>query len=427
MSIDVRVPTTGNAGEDAVVVDWSVGVGAQVSQGDVLVTLETAKATIEVEAPAEGEVLRILYEAGDEVPEHEVLAVLGQAGEVPEPGAAAPSAAPEPGPTTSVSESTSGSAHEEPAAGSGTATPSDAPRSSRESGPRHSASPRARLLAERNGIDLTSIVGSGPGGRIIVGDVLAAKRTPAAAPPAPAAVASAPAPAAPTPTDPDEVEIVPVRGARKVTAQRMHASLQETAQVTLTRYADASAMLAYAARLKEVAEARGAQRPGINELVLYATAKAVAAHPEANSTFDWDGIRRYRSVHLGFAVDTGQALLVPVVRGADGLTLAELTRQAREAIEKARTGKLTTPEMEGGTFTVSNLGGLGVHWFTPVLNPPQTCILGVGAAHRTHPDAPALLPLSLTFDHRALDGAAAATLLADIARSIESVDVLSAL
>ncbi|QJU54956.1 dihydrolipoamide acetyltransferase family protein [Herbiconiux sp. KACC 21604] len=419
MSIDVRVPTTGNAGEDAVIVDWNVRVGDQVSAGEVLVTLETAKSTIEVEAPEAGEVLRVLFDSGDEVPEHEVLAIIGAAGELPAEGDAGPTAAP--------------TAPAADAADPGATAPAEPTPAVVETAraDRHRASPRARLLAERNGIDLSTVTGSGPGGRIIVPDVLSAKRAtapaataaPEAAPVAPPRDAEVAAAAAPRDA---EFQLVPVRGARKVTAQRMHASLAGTAQVTLTRYADATAMLSYVKRLRTVTEAQGLPKINVNDVLLFATAKAVAKHPEANSVFDWDGIRQYRQVHLGFAVDTGQALLVPVIPNADALSISGVAAAAAASIEKARSGKLGTAEMEGGTFTVSNLGSLGVHWFTPVLNTPQSCILGVGAAHQSHPDAPSLLPLSLTFDHRALDGAAAAKALASIAEAIETVDVLSA-
>ncbi len=393
MSTDVRVPTTGNAGEDAVVLEWNVAVGAQVTAGDILVTLETAKATMEVDAPASGVVLKILYNEGDDAPEHGLLAVLGEPGEVVDDAQQAPDA---------------------PAAPAVAPAPEAAAPSARTA-----ASPRARVIAERNGIDLASVVGGGPGGRIIVSDVLRLKQETAVSAP----VAQAPVPA---PVAAAEFTVIPVRGARKVTAQRMQASLQNTAQLTLTRYADAGALLAYAARLRSVAEQGGGPRIGVNDLLLFATARAVVKHPAANSWFDWDGIKQFSAVNLGFAVDTGRALLVPVVRNADTLTLAGVAGAAKGLIERARAGTLTGDEMDGGTFTVSNLGGLGVHWFTPVLNPPQSGILGVGAVHRTSPDTPALLPLSLTFDHRSLDGAAAAALLADIAWAIENVDVLAA-
>jgi pyruvate dehydrogenase E2 component (dihydrolipoamide acetyltransferase) len=424
MSIDVRVPTTGNAGEDAVVLDWNVAVGAEVSVGDVLVTLETAKAVLEVEAPTSGVVLKILFQEGDEAPEHDVLAILGEPGESlsegapavsgpasdeDDPGTAAPAL---PSPSVVVAES------------QGLDQSATATEPSTNDG-RISASPRARIIAERNGVSLAGLIGSGPAGRIIIADVLRAKSSSSASTPTPPAAPPAVSPA-PMPVGVPAFTVVPVRGARKVTAQRMQASLRETAQLTLTRYATADTLLQYASRLKAVTEARGLPKIGVNDLLLFATARAVAKHPAANSWFDWDGIKQFTAVNLGFAVDTGAALLVPVISGADSLTLAGLSAAASDVIQKSREGKLSTQEMDGGTFTVSNLGGLGVHWFTPVLNPPQSCILGIGATHRSHPDGPSQLPLSLTFDHRALDGAAAAVLLADIAAAIETVDVLAA-
>ena len=293
---------------------------------------------------------------------------------------------------------------------------------------RHSASPRARKLAGEFGIDLSSLAGSGPMGRIIIADVVAAQDRATAEAPPERRGAPAPATADQIPSAPgDEFTVVPVRGARKITAQRMHASLSESAQLTLTRYAKAKPLLRYAKRLRQVTDATSRPRIGVNDLIMFATARAVARHPAANSWFDWEGIKQFAHVNLGFAVDTGHALLVPVIRFADTMTLSELSQAARTAIDKARVGTLTPGEMDGGTFTVSNLGSQGIHWFTPVLNPPQSCILGVGATHQAHPGAPSLLPLSLTFDHRAIDGVGAAALMADIARSIETVDVIAAL
>lgn len=415
MSIDVRVPTTGNAGEEAVVVEWNVAVGTRVSAGDVLVTLETAKATIDVEAPADGELLQIVHEAGAEVPEHEVLAIIGEAGEVvdgPVPPLSTQGELPDAATGAVPAGPATASAPVPAAAGARTDTP---------------ASPRARTLAGRNDISLAGLTGSGPGGRIIVSDVIAALADRRAT--GGGAVAD-PAPVATTPSAVDgdtPYDTVPVRGARKVTAQRMHASLQESAQLTLTRYADGSALLDWVARLRVETDRQGLPKVTVNDAVLYATARALATHPEANSAFSFDGIRQYRRVDLGFAVDTGAALLVPVIRGADTLGLGELAAESRRLIERAKSGALTNDEMSGGTFTVSNLGALGIHWFTPVLNPPQSGILGIGAAHQSYPEGPRLLPLSYTFDHRALDGAAAAAVLADIARAIETVDLLTAL
>lgn len=412
MATDVRVPTTGNAGEDAVVVEWNVSVGDTVAVEDVLVVVETAKSTMDITAPVGGTVLELKYAVGDEAPEHAVIAVLGAQGEVVEASATA-------APATAAAAAVPAS--EAPATPAPPAAPAAAAAPAAVSGMRIAASPRARILAERRGVALEALTGSGPGGRVIVADVLAANPAAAAAP----AVAN-PAPASAAPAGEPEYEIVPVRSARKVTAQRMQASLQDSAQVTLTRYAGADALLEYSARLREVTEARGLPKIGVNDLLLFATARTVGNHPAANSWFAWDGIRQFRSVDLGFAVDTGSALLVPVIRGAHRLTISELAAEAQGSIARARAGQLTGPEMDGGTFTVSNLGGLGVHWFTPVLNTPQTCILGVGATHQLHPEGPRLLPLSLTFDHRAIDGAAAAALLADLATAIEGIDTLAA-
>jgi pyruvate dehydrogenase E2 component (dihydrolipoamide acetyltransferase) len=430
MATDVRVPTTGNAGEDAVVLEWNVTEGSDVTAGEILVTLETAKATIDVESPISGHVLKTFYAAGEEVGEHEVLAVLGEPGEQlpPEGSSAGPAADEDDMGTTSPAYPTPAVIATQPRGG--------AEQDGRIPTParRHSASPRARKLAGEFGIDLSSLSGTGPMGRIIIADVVAAKEGAAKEG---AGVEAQPA-QQPLPTPPaidraigagpaDEFTVVPVRGARKVTAQRMHASLSNSAQLTLTRYAKAKALLRYAKRLRHVTDATSQPRIGLNDLIMFATARAVAQHPPANSWFDWDGIRQFTHVNLGFAVDTRQALRVPVIRSADTMTLSELSQAARTLAERARSGALTPEEMDGGTFTVSNLGGLGIHWFTPVLNPPQTGILGVGAIHQSDRSAPGLLPLSLTFDHRAIDGAAAATVLADIASCIETVDVLSAL
>jgi pyruvate dehydrogenase E2 component (dihydrolipoamide acetyltransferase) len=403
MASEVRVPITGNAGEPAVVVKWNFQVGASVEAGEVLVSLETAKAVVEIEAPAAGTVLDIRFAEGDEAPEHEILALIG------EPGEFVSATGSRPDPATG-----SEPAVQSPPALMPTATPTQP---SLRAG-RVKVSPRARRLAAERGLDVTSLTGSGPYGRVVNADVVAASLS--AASTSSTTPDTATTAAAPTGTT------VPVQGARRVTAQRVHASLQEAAQVTLTRYADADVLLSYASRLRAAADLHGDARIGINDLLLFATSRAVAKHPEANSWFSWEGITRFEDVNLGFAVDTGQGLLVPVIPSANALALAPLASQARALIERARSGKTTVEEMSGGTFTVSNLGGLGIHWFTPVLNLPQTCILGVGAAHRSHPDAPAQVPLSLTFDHRALDGASAATLLGSIATAIEHVDTLTA-
>ena len=410
MPTEVKVPTTGNSGEDAVVLEWLVAVGDTVSEGDTIVVLETAKATVDVAAPASGTVLAIAAAPGDAAAEHATIAVLGAEGEAPllvEP-VETPSAVRE----VSTSSTSKGGSISKSAASRG------------------HASPRAAVVAERNGIDLSTVTGTGPGGRILALDVLAAKRAVPAtdATPLPEGLEGSPTSSSPSSASGDGAYTsIPVRGARKVTAQRMQASLAEMAQVTLTRYANAAPLMSYLGRLRDNAERLDLPRLTVNDLVLFATARTMARHPEANATFDWSEIRQYSRVDLGVAVDTPRGLLVPVIRDAASLGLIDLARATASAVDAARSGSLTTDDMSGGTFTVSNLGGVGVHWFTPVVNPPQVCILGVGRALPASPAGPDLMPLSLTFDHRAIDGAAAGTVLADLADAIESIDILAAL
>lgn len=433
MSTKIRVPTTGNAGEDAVVLEWKVAVGTSVNVGDVVVVLETAKASVEVESSVAGTVLALKAEEGDEVAEHSVLLIVGDSGESVDEsidtdgaGETVPDEDTKTSPSASVTAAENAAPRGEtdsPASGqSSSATESSLVKSASS---HRGVSPRARVLAARNDVDPSTLTGSGPGGRIIVADVLAAKTTARNA--ASFADTSSHHARENAGGGAEEFTIAPVRGARKVTAQRMQQSLLESAQVTLTRYAGAEALVSFHARLRALTEPRGLTKVSINDLINFAVAQTLPDHPEANSTFSWEGIRQYRRVHLGVAVDTGSALLVPVVRNAESLSLWELTAANRSLIERARAGKITTEDMENGTFTVTNLGAFGVHWFTPVLNPPQSCILGVGAVHQSHPDASPQLPLSLTFDHRALDGARAAATLAGIARTIETIDVWAAM
>lgn len=422
MPTEVKVPTTGNSGEDAVVLEWLVAVGDTVSEGDTIVVLETAKATVDVAAPASGTVLAIAAAPGDDVAEHATIAVLGAEGEAPllvEP-VETPSAVRE---VSTSSTSKGGSSSKGGSTSKGSSI-------SKSAASRGHASPRAAVVAERNGIDLSTVTGTGPGGRILALDVLAAKRAVPAtdATPLPEGLEGSPTSSSPSSASGDGAYTsIPVRGARKVTAQRMQASLAEMAQVTLTRYANAAPLMGYLGRLRDSAERLDLPRLTVNDLVLFATARTMARHPEANATFDWSEIRQYSRVDLGVAVDTPRGLLVPVIRDAASLGLIDLARATASAVEAARSGALTPDDMSGGTFTVSNLGGVGVHWFTPVVNPPQVCILGVGRALPASPAGPDLMPLSLTFDHRAIDGGAAGSVLADLADAIENIDILAAL
>jgi pyruvate dehydrogenase E2 component (dihydrolipoamide acetyltransferase) len=231
-----------------------------------------------------------------------------------------------------------------------------------------------------------------------------------------------------------DVTVIPLRGVRKVTAERMRASLLNSAQLTLNASADARALQALRQRFKASPEALGLRGVTLNDLLLFAVARTLPNHPELNATLDLAAgeIVQHRRVHLGMAVDTPRGLLVPVIRNAHALSLKALSEVAAALAQKAQSGRLTPDEMQGGTFTVSNLGSFGVESFTPVINPPQVAILGVGniqlkpvlvdaeVQHLPH------IGLSLTIDHQVVDGAPGARFLRDLSAALAQIDLLLA-
>lgn len=286
------------------------------------------------------------------------------------------------------------------------------------------ASPLVRRLARERGIDLADIRGSGAGGRIRRGDLdavtsmaspartsAAPPQQPAAAPPAPSAAARRSA-AAPRPGD-----VVPLTGMRGAIARRMHASLQEMAQLTHGYEVRLDAVVALRAQLKQEWADGDLAVPSLNDFVLKAAALALREHPLLNAAVLEDGVHLYEGIHVGFAVAVPNGLLVPVIEDAAALSLPDLARRSRELAESARSGRISPALLEGATFTVTSLGGYGVDFFTPVVNPGNVAILGVGRLRDgvdwvdEQPRRTRVLTLSLTFDHRAVDGAPAAEYL----------------
>jgi pyruvate dehydrogenase E2 component (dihydrolipoamide acetyltransferase) len=226
-----------------------------------------------------------------------------------------------------------------------------------------------------------------------------------------------------------------VKGVRKIIAERMLASLAGSAQYTLNAWANAEVLTAYRQRLKSSDESLGLRNITIGDLVNFAAVRTLAAHPEANAHFAGGRLLQFQRVHLGFAVDTPRGLLVPVIRNADSLSLKKLAAEAARLAQGCQDGTVSPELLSGGTFTVSNLGALGVEHFTPVLNPPQVAILGVGSISlRPVADPGAAggvafkphIALSLTANHQVLDGAPAARFLAELARNIENIGLLLA-
>jgi pyruvate dehydrogenase E2 component (dihydrolipoamide acetyltransferase) len=431
MTTEVVLPRLGLTQDDGTVVRWLKAEGSGVTKGEPLFELMTDKATLEVEAPASGVLLRILVAEGSTVPVATPIALIGEAGEaIP----AAPSAR---GAPTATHEVPAGAVDGQargvagPAAGPTARGSLEAPRAADESG-RVKISPRARALAEMHGVDVRALSGSGPGGRIVEHDVQAAVASrkaaapvpSAAPPPLPVQAAGAPAPsAAPFPA--------PVASRmRAIIAKRMMESLHTTAQLTLTTDVDMQETVELRGQVGPELERREGVHVSYTDLIVRAAAVALREHPGINARWDGEGVRRFGEIHIGVAVALDEGLVVPVVRRADQLTLAQISAAIRDLSERARTNKLKPEAMQGGTFTVTNLGMYDVDAFTPVLNPPEAAILGAGRVHRKpvavgdRVEIRTTMVLSLTFDHRVVDGAPAAKFLQRVKNILEHPYVL---
>lgn len=430
------MPRQGQSVESCVITEWQKQKGDSVKVGDILFSYETDKSSFDEKSEVEGTLLEILAAAGDDVPCLETVCIIGSPGEdisalIPakaESGTTAPAteaAAPAP-------EAPAASAPAAPAAEAAeTAAPVD--------GDRLRISPRARNLALRTGADLSQAAPTGPMGRIIERDINslldagktttteqvesylanpAAYKAPAAEPQQTdkAVVPTVDSPAKAAYTD------VKVTNIRRVIAKSMHASLSTMAQLTLNSSFDATELLAYRAKVKANGEALGMANITLNDMVLFAVAKTLMNHKECNAHWMDDFIRIFENVNLGIAVDTDRGLMVPTLPAAETLTLNELSAQAKALIKETQGGSISPDKLAGASFTVTNLGSLGVESFTPVINPPQVAILGVDCVtYRLKEDGttyPAM-GLSLTFDHRALDGAPAARFLKDLSAALE--------
>ncbi len=431
MATVVIMPRQGQSVESCVITAWNKKEGDTVAIGDVLFSYETDKSSFDEAATAEGTLLKCFAEEGDDVPCLEPVCVIGTPGE--DISNIAPAAEEAAAPAVEEKK------EEAPKAEAAPAAATEAPAAAASTDGFVRISPRARLLAERTDADLSKAVPTGPNGRIIERDVnalldkgltnLAAARAAEDAPKAEAAPAAAPA-AAEAPM----YEDVKLPNIRKVIAKSMHASLSTMAQLTLNASFDATELLAYRATLKTNAEKLGLSNITLNDMVLFAVAKTLKNHKDLNAHYLGDeGIMRYfNNVNLGIAVDTERGLLVPTLAKADTLSLNELSAQAKELISGAQKGTISPDKLKDGSFTVTNLGSLGVESFTPVINPPQTGILGVCTITRKVKEVggkdvfyPAM-GLSLTFDHRALDGAPAARFLKDLCANLENFNLLLA-
>ena len=438
MSIDVLMPALSPTMEEGTLAKWLVKKGDQVSSGDVIAEIETDKATMEVEAVDEGTVEDILVPEGTEgVKVNTPIARLSgdavpAAAPTPKPSqAAAPAPPPKPEPKEArppPRPPTSAPGGAEPRSGGG-----DQPRPPPEEARRVFASPLARRIAGQKGIELLALQGSGPHGRIVKADVEAAR--PGARAPGPLAPAARPeaAPAA-APRQvlsleqqgipPGSYDLVPLDGMRKTVARRMTDSFRDVPHFPLDLDLEIDNLLAARARINALLEAEGV-KVSVNDLVIKAAAIALKRVPDANASYTPEGIAMHHHADVAMAVAVPHGLITPIIREAETKGLAQIARESKDLAERARSRKLKPEEYLGGTFTVSNLGMFGIRSFSSIINEPQGAILSVGAGEKrpvVRGDALAVatvMSVTLTCDHRVVDGATGARFLAAFKALIE--------
>jgi len=419
--LEVPMPRLSDSMEEGTIVTWLAADGEAVTRGQEIVEVETDKATMPYEAEVDG-ILHIAVAEGSTVEVGATIARIAPAG-------VAVSAAPQaPAPdarSIAPLRGVQSTAHSTPAPGE-------------REGARVSASPLARRIARELGIDLAALVGSGPNGRVVKRDVLAAQPAEAAPAPAsaPASADAAPASAAPAPASPapdaskGAVERIPLSRVQQTIAKRM-TEAKQAPEFVLDAEIDMSAAIALRERLKQLLAGGEVKPPSLGDFVVKAAALALRDHPRANGAFAGDAVELYGRVNVGVAVAAPDALLVPTVFDADVRSLGQIAADVRRLAAAGRAGRLTPQEMGGATFTVSNLGMFGVDAFTAVLNPPQAAILAVGAVKERAVGRDGVLVLAptmvarLTCDHRILNGADGAALLARIRELLETPELLA--
>lgn len=400
MATRIDMPQLGLTMEKGTILQWLKAEGEKVDKGQPVVLIQTEKVEYEVEAPAAGTLLKVVAAEGAELAVGGLMGVLGQPGEDVTSLLSGAPAAPA-GPAAASAE------RQAPAAAQAAAAPA-APE--RAPGERVKISPVAKKLAQEHGIDINTVTPTGPDGRIVREDV---ERAIAARQAAPAA-----APAA-------VPESIPLSGIRKVIFDRMGQSWREVARVTMFADTDMTEVVRLRQAKAAEWEKRFGVKPSYSDLIHLAVAKALREEPRINCRLDGQAVRIRKEVHLAFAVDLGEGLVAAVIRDADKKSLGELAKAARDLADRARAGRLSPDDMADGTFTVSNLGGLGVEGFTPIVNQPQAGILGVGKILEKPVvlnggiHVRSMMTLSLVFDHRLIDGAPAAKFLAKVKALLE--------
>jgi pyruvate dehydrogenase E2 component (dihydrolipoamide acetyltransferase) len=395
MPIELVMPKLGLNMEEGLLIQWLKKEGDPVKKNDPLFVVETEKVTNEYVATADGVLVKILVEGGKTVPVRTVVGLMALEGESLE------------GPTSHPVDSEAPTTMPAPVI----ARPETAP--ARSAGDRILATPIAKRMAKENNIDLATVKGTGPEGRIGQEDV---ERT------IKEGVKEQPA----VLTSPTAAEaVIPIEGIRAIIAERMFKSISSTAQLTLHTEVDATQMVTWRAKLKKESESSGRPVPAYNAALVSTTAKALRAHPRLNAKQSGNTIQLLENINIGLAVDSEYGLVVIVVKDADKKSISEINAEIDSMAERATSKKSSMDDLTGSTFTITNLGGYGVDTFTPIINPPEIAILGVGRiieklviregkVMQRH-----MMSLSLTFDHRLVDGGPAAQFLKTVGALIE--------
>ncbi len=432
MATPILLPKQGNTVETCSLVKWIKKKGDRVKRGDIICEVETDKAMFDIESPEDGELLELFFNEGDDIAVLTNIAVVGNPGEdyaefLPiKPGAIAG----EPSDQDTAAGEGKSKAEEERAQEKPLTSKSGAENFSEGKG----ISPRAGKLAEQSGLDIQRIHGTGPGGRIIERDVLAyaASSEPRFASEnlvAPGASDIQRSSETHTFLGDDDVQIVPLKGVRKLIAERMLASLRNSAQLTLNTSASAANLLDVRRNFKSNAGYHQFSSVTINDLVHQAVIQVLPHHPALNCLLQDDKIFYFKNIHLGFAVDSPRGLMVPVIKHSQQLSLLALSNEAKRLATQCINSKILPDELTGGTFTVTNLGSFGIESFTPVLNLPQTAILGVNAIALRPVDKGSgvefipYISFSLTIDHRVIDGVTGAKFLQNLATAITNISL----
>ena len=446
----ILMPKLSDMMEEGKILNWIKKEGDTVKKGDSVAEVETEKVTQEIEAFASGVLRKILVPAGQSAPIGAEIALVGDPseplGETPavpaqsaaqDRASAPPSAAPAPARET-ARPAPAGA----PAGGNGRAASAPAPqpapqpqaqpvaqaRQTAVEGERVFISPIARRIAAEHNLDIGQIQGSGPGGRIIRDDVEAFMREQAARPavvevPVPT---FAPAPAIAAMQPGEEVEAIPLTQMRKTIARRLAASMQQAPHFYVTMSIDMDKAEALRAQINAFAQTEPEPvKVSVNDLIVKAVARAITRMPQMNVSFDTDKLLFKKHINIGIAVALEQGLIVPVIRDANHKGLLELAREARKLIDAAQNNKLKAEDIQGGTFSISNMGMFGVEEFTAVINPPESAILAVGAIIPTpvvvdgQVGVQSRMKVTISIDHRAIDGATAARFLQEVKRLLE--------